>query len=93
MHAPTNLAPAREEACDWSGWEKWLESHLAIEREALAIERKTLLQALGEVLGESRFDLRNEIEAKINAQVKELMATDEDLGSLRDDQRFAALTA
>ena len=72
MHAPTNLAPAREEACDWSGWEKWLESHLAIEREALAIERKTLLQALGEVLGESRFDLRNEIEAKINAQVKAL---------------------
>jgi hypothetical protein len=65
MHAPTNLAPAREEARDWSGWEKWLESHLAIERE-------TLIQALGEVLGESRFDLRNEIEAKINAQVKAL---------------------
>jgi len=72
MHAPTDLVPTREEAGDWSGWEKWLQSHLDIEREALAIERGTLIQALGEVLGESRFDLRNEIEAKINAQVKAL---------------------
>jgi mannose-6-phosphate isomerase-like protein (cupin superfamily) len=35
--------------------------------------------------------LRRAIE--INEQVKELLATDEDLDSIRDDQRFAALTA
>ena len=49
MHAHGDLIQAeraREEVepeCDWSGWEKWLRSHLDIERE-------NLIEALGGAL-------------------------------------------
>ena len=58
MHAPTDLVPTREEAGDWSGWEKWLQSHLDIERE-------NLIEALGGALAERRNELLDQIEPQL----------------------------
>jgi hypothetical protein len=41
---------------DWSGWEKWLRSHLDIEREVM-------IEAFGEALGITRQELRDRISA------------------------------
>src|SRR5215471_2582528 len=58
MHAPTDLVPTREEAGDWSGWEKWLQSHLDIERE-------NLIEALGGALADTRNELLDQIEPQL----------------------------
>jgi hypothetical protein len=48
---------ANDQETDWSGWERWMRGHLDI-------ERKTILEAVVEVVGE--------LEAKRDRQVREL---------------------
>jgi hypothetical protein len=64
MHAHGDLIQAeraREEVepeCDWSGWEKWLRSHLDIERE-------NLIEAIGGALAARRNELLDRIEPQL----------------------------
>src|SRR5262249_24431198 len=57
---------------DWSGWEKWLRSHLDIERE-------NLIEALGGALSDTSNDLLDQIEP----QLRKISALELKLAELR----------
>jgi hypothetical protein len=52
VETPTLPVVATDDAPDWSGWEKWLDGHLAIEREETN-------RCLGMVLSELRHQIRD----------------------------------
>jgi hypothetical protein len=71
-------APARDEH-DWSGWEKWLQGHLAIERAALTDE---FIETCGYALAVKSAELRADLLAEIKALELQLDALKTELKRL-----------
>jgi len=69
---------ARDEH-DWSGWEKWLQGHLAIERAALTDE---FIETCGYALGVKSAELRADLLAEIKALELQLDALKTELKRL-----------
>jgi hypothetical protein len=78
--------PMQQQQADWSGWDRWVKAHIEI---ALHDFLKNILEpGIGEALGETRIDMREDFER----QLGELRAEIEILRSVIKSQNVGIIT-